>query len=240
MARSSRLSRLAAKGVGVALWSVGQTCRIWCHRDLRHAVRRDEGGGYIFASLHAHQIGAAMCGDRDVAAMVSRSGDGAMIVPTLRRFGIRVVRGSGGKQSKGGARATIELVRHVRRGGVGFLAVDGPGGPRGSVHHGVSMLAQKTGRPAFAVVVVPRRRWILSRTWDRLQIPRPFTRIDVRFSRPLRFGDGDTLESFADTVAAELRRLERWYDPAEAAVSEPELIPVQSPVLSQSPTRRAA
>lgn len=212
---------LVAWMIGVTLRGVGMTCRVRTHRDLRHVTRRDENAGYIFAALHAHQIGSAMCGDVDTAAMVSRSGDGSMIVPTLIRFGIRPIRGSGegaktGGSRKGGARAMIELARHVMGGGTGFLAVDGPNGPRGRVHRGVALLAQRSGRPVFAVTVVPSRRWILSRTWDRLQIPKPFSTIHVHFSRPMRFSENHTLDSFADEIALELARMERWYDAAEA------------------------
>lgn len=212
---------LIAWSIGVVLRLVGMTCRVKTHRDLRHVTRRDENAGYIFAALHAHQIGSAICGDVDTAAMVSRSGDGSMIVPTLIRHGIRPIRGSGGSTRKGGARAMIELARHVTGGGTGFLAVDGPNGPRGHVHRGVSLLAQRSGRPVFAVMVVPTRRWILSRAWDRLQIPKPFSTIHVHFSRPLRFEDHHTLDSFAEMVQSELARLERWYDPAEATTPKP-------------------
>lgn len=227
--------------IGISLRGVSFTCRIRTHRDLRHATRRDDGAGYIFAALHAHQIGAAMCGDVDTAAMVSRSGDGAMIVPTLIRFGIRPIRGSGdggstGVTRKGGARAMIAMTRHMLAGGTGFLAVDGPNGPRGCVQRGVSMLAKKSGRPVFAVIVVPRRRWILSRTWDRLQIPKPFTAIDVHFSRPLHYDPArHTLESFAGEVQSELRRMEHWYDPAQAVSVKTN--PDQPKVYSPPPSR---
>ena len=209
--------------LGWGLYAIGLTCRVRCHRDLRHVIRRD-GGTYIFAALHAHQIGSAMCGDTNIGAMVSRSGDGEIIVPTLRLFGIRPIRGSSGTRKKGGARAIVTLIRHVRDGGAAFLAVDGPGGPRNQVQRGVAMLASKTEAPVLAVVVVPSRRWILSKTWDRLQIPKPFSTITVHFSRPISFTASHTLESFAGEVQAELSRMERWYDPQEATMADPSMM----------------
>ena len=212
--------RVFARVMAVMIYLLSKTCRTVGHRDLRPVLRRN-GESYLLASLHAHQIGAAMCGDQDIAAMVSRSKDGQLIVPTLRIFGIQVFRGSGGKARKGGARAITGLIRHVRRGGAGFLTVDGPNGPRGTVHPGIAMLARKTDQPVFAIVVRPRRRFILPMTWDRLQIPMPFTRITVHFSRPMRIGPQQTLESFNQEVSEELQRMERWYDPDEAVHSPP-------------------
>ena len=159
-----------------------------------------------------------MCGDTDIGAMVSRSGDGEIIVPMLKMMGIRPIRGSSGGVGKGGRAAMTALIRHVRDGGAAYLAVDGPAGPRGLVHRGVSLLAGKTDVPVFAVCVVPRRRWILKNTWDRLQIPKPFTRIDVYFSRPMFRRPEQSREQFAVEIQDELAKLERWYDPVESHV----------------------
>ena len=213
--RHRKLRTLAASLFGVAAHAVGKTCRVHRHRDLRNVLRRDDGP-YLLASLHAHQIGAAICGDPDICAMVSRSGDGAMVVPMLRRFGIDVVRGSGGKRRKGGSTALTEMLRRIRSGSSALLTVDGPGGPAGHVHRGVALLAKKTGRPVMAVVVKPERRIVLSKTWDRMQIPLPLTKIRVYFSRPLIYADGQSLESFANEIEREIQKMMGWYDPAEA------------------------
>jgi lysophospholipid acyltransferase (LPLAT)-like uncharacterized protein len=118
---------------------------------------------------------------------------------------------------KGGATALQSLIKAVRRGHPGILAVDGPRGPRGIVHPGIGMLAKKSGAAVIAVSVVPRRRRILSRTWDRLQIPMPFCRVDVRFGRPLRLLPDEPLDAFVARVEASLQQLDATCDPDEAS-----------------------
>lgn len=152
--------------------------------------------------------------------MVSRSQDGDIIVPTLKMLGHVPCRGSAGSR-KGGATALQTMVKAVREGHCGILTVDGPRGPRGKVQRGISMLAQKSGATVIVVSVISRQRWILSRSWDRLQIPKPFARVDVYFE--LRsIEEGEDFDTFAKRVEDTLAELEWRHDPEEAKVTRPE------------------
>ena len=199
------------------MYAIGRTCRVVLHDDPRPELRRD-GVAYVFAALHAHVVGSAITGDENIGALVSRSGDGEMIVPTLRLHGITPIRGSSGRR-KGGSRAVGELVRHVRGGNSAFVAVDGPHGPRGKVRGGVGLLARRGNAPVLPVVVVPRRRWVLAKAWDRMQIPKPLTRLDVYFAAPMWVAEGEPLDAFAARVSEALHELERRHDPDEASHS---------------------
>jgi lysophospholipid acyltransferase (LPLAT)-like uncharacterized protein len=85
----------------------------------------------------------------------------------------------------------------------------------------VALLAMKTGAAVLNVCAVPRRRWILSRSWDRLQIPLPFSTIDVYFGEPLYPRPGEKAEQFRQRIETELNALEREHDPAEAQRAQP-------------------
>lgn len=150
--------------------------------------------------------------------MVSRSGDGAIIIPSLLARGIVPIRGSSSRrgQDKGGQAAFQQLVSHVEAGRPAFLAVDGPRGPRNRVHRGIALLSQKTAAVVLNIVAVPTRRWILSRTWDRLQIPKPFTTINVYFGEPLFPEEGEDSQVFCDRIQSSLTALELQHDRAEA------------------------
>lgn len=113
------------------------------------------------------------------------------------------------------------LVKSVRNGHPGILTVDGPRGPRGTVHKGIGLLAKKSGAAVIAVVVVPRRRWILTKAWDRLQIPKPFTTVNVYFAEPLYVGQNENFEAFAGRLQRALVEVEMRCDPEEAAFSCP-------------------
>jgi lysophospholipid acyltransferase (LPLAT)-like uncharacterized protein len=68
-------------------------CRIRLHDDPRPGLRR-ENTAYAYAILHGHQPGAVLAAEAGTAAMVSRSTDGDLLVPSLRVKGVQAVRGS--------------------------------------------------------------------------------------------------------------------------------------------------
>ena len=97
-----------------------------------------------------------------------------------------------------------------------YLAVDGPRGPRNHVRRGIAQLAIELDAAILVAVAVPRRRWILRKTWDRFQIPQPFSRIDVFFDTPTLPGDGVDAEALRSLVGTRLDALEAKHDPIEA------------------------
>jgi hypothetical protein len=194
------------------------SCRVRWHDDPRPSLRQ-EGSPYAYAVLHCHQVAAVIGCEPGTVAMVSRSTDGDLLVPSLRVHGIVPVRGSTRtrERSKGGAAALVHLIKHVRGGAPAYLAVDGPRGPRNHVNRGIASLASATGAAVLIGVPIPRRRWILARAWDRFQIPKPFTRIDVFFGPPLRLGDGEDPGAFRQRIEDAITALEERHDPEEAA-----------------------
>ncbi|MCG8651109.1 MAG: DUF374 domain-containing protein [Pirellulales bacterium] len=228
------MKRLLPWLVGLVVVTIRFTCRFRIHDDPRQRLSQ-QGTPHVFAALHAHQVAAGMAADAGTCAMVSRSQDGQIIVPSLKLLGHIPVRGSGGVGArKGGAVALQTLVKYVHRGHPAILAIDGPRGPRGQVHRGIGLLAKRSHAAVLAVLVIPRRRWILSKTWDRLQIPQPFTQIEVHFSEPLFIGDDETLSAFAMRVQIALHELESEHDPTEAAAGQ------SDPSATAPPSRRGA
>jgi lysophospholipid acyltransferase (LPLAT)-like uncharacterized protein len=194
------------------------TCRVRAHDDPRPALRA-RGQPYVYSVLHAHQVAAVVGREPGTGAMVSRSADGAFLVPSLRVSGIVPVRGSSRHKGrdKGGRAALDMLMDHVRGGAPAYLAVDGPRGPRNYVNKGVAVLSQQTNAVVLNTAPLPTRRWILPRTWDRFQIPKPFSTIDIRFAEPLRPEAGESVEEYRQRIEASLNALEEELDAAEAA-----------------------
>ncbi len=117
-----------------------------------------------------------------LAAMVSASRDGGFLTAILEGFKIQPVRGS---SSRRGPQALLELTTWAERGYDLALTPDGPRGPRYVVQEGVMSLAQLTGLP-----IIPfsyHLKWKLTaRSWDRFQIPLPFSRCEMRVGKPVR------------------------------------------------------
>ncbi|QDT09235.1 DUF374 domain-containing protein [Planctomycetes bacterium K23_9] len=209
------------------------TCRVRVHNDPRQTMTQ-AGVPHVFAALHAHQVAAMVSADPGTGAMVSRSADGQIIVPALRANGHVPVRGSGGRAEKGGATALKALVEYLGVGTPVILAVDGPRGPRGTVHKGIGVLARKSGAGVLPVLVITNRRIILSKAWDRLQIPLPFGTIDAFFVEPMFQRKGEKLDGFAKRIETQLEKLEQQHDPQEATKVRREI------ALVKTPSRRAA
>jgi lysophospholipid acyltransferase (LPLAT)-like uncharacterized protein len=99
------------------------------------------------------------------------------------------------------------------------LAVDGPRGPRNRVRKGIAVLSRKSDAAVLNVVLVPSRRWILQGTWDRLQIPKPFCRIDAYFAEPLWPLPQETVEQYRRRIEFSLNELEASHDPGQTRIT---------------------
>jgi lysophospholipid acyltransferase (LPLAT)-like uncharacterized protein len=116
-----------------------------------------------------------------IAIMVSQSRDGELIARLIAALGWHVVRGS---STRGGTKALRQLLDCLRRGiAVGHI-VDGPQGPFGEVKPGLLSLAQISGMPIVPMIIAPERKWVFS-SWDRFMVPKPFSRVLVRFDREI-------------------------------------------------------
>jgi lysophospholipid acyltransferase (LPLAT)-like uncharacterized protein len=101
----------------------------------------------------------------------------------LKRFGFSTVRGS---SSRNGHKALFGMICGLRKGETVGVAVDGPKGPLHEVKKGAAYLAAKMNVPIVPVATAARRSWVLESTWEKLMLPRPFTRGLVLFGEPLR------------------------------------------------------
>ncbi|SMP39651.1 hypothetical protein SAMN06265222_101337 [Neorhodopirellula lusitana] len=245
MPRKERKAKLAARaGMLFTRWVFklirGSVC-LHVVNDQRDRIKRESDRQFIYAILHAHQVAAVALSDPQTGALVSRSRDGDLLVPLLKSCGCVPIRGSSGHGRKGGATALAQLIRHVEQGHPAVIAVDGPKGPRGKVQKGAAMLAQKTGVPILPVVLVPRRRFIFAKAWDRMQIPIPFTRLDCRFGDPIYASDSDDLDQVSLAVEARLASLEQDTDPEEALTASQAVAVQRKPAkVSEAKLKRAA
>ncbi|MBI5509435.1 MAG: DUF374 domain-containing protein [Deltaproteobacteria bacterium] len=197
------------------------SCRARFHADPRPALQSARKP-YAYAILHGHQLAAVLAAEPGTGAMVSRSVDGDLLVPSLLVSRVVVVRGSSRDRGrdKGGKEALDKLIRHVQNGRPAYRAVDGPRGPRGTVSRGIARLALETGAAVVTAVPVARRRYVFARAWDRFQVPKPFTRVDFYFGAPIEAAPGEDLETLRLRIERALAALEAEHDPIEAALGQ--------------------
>jgi lysophospholipid acyltransferase (LPLAT)-like uncharacterized protein len=156
---------------------------------------------------------------RQIVVMTSQSLDGEYIARFIQRFGYGAARGS---STRGAIGAMIELVRLMRAGRATAFTVDGPKGPRYQAKLGPIMLAKKTGHPVLPFTVSAKSFWEIRATWDRTQIPKPFTRARVIIAPPIYVpadADENKLAATRDQLQAVLEDLDRRSDEWRAGIS---------------------
>jgi len=129
---------------------------------------------------------------RQGAALISTSRDGAILADLVERFGYEVVRGS---SSRKGASAMRQLAEVIASGRDVVITPDGPRGPAYELGQGIVFLAQQTGAAVVPVNMEYSSCWRL-RSWDRFILPKPFAKVRVIFGKPHRVAQTSTEEEF--------------------------------------------
>lgn len=129
----------------------------------------------------------------DPCLMISRSRDGEVGARVACHSGAKVARGS---STEGGREAMAEMIDHMKTGkGVCITLVDGPQGPAGKVKPGSVRMAQKAGACLVPCFFVSDNAWHLG-SWDRFMIPKPFSKVIMRFGDPVFVGAHLTAQAF--------------------------------------------
>jgi lysophospholipid acyltransferase (LPLAT)-like uncharacterized protein len=113
--------------------------------------------------------------------LASQSRDGELVTQMVKSWGIDTVRGSATRGGRQALRAIHRAITQNRSSPV--MTPDGPKGPLYHFKAGVAVLAQTTGAPILPLGFAARSAWAL-RSWDRIVVPRPFTRIAVTLGEP--------------------------------------------------------
>jgi len=130
--------------------------------------------------------------ERQGAALISSSRDGALLAGLVERFHFEVVRGS---SSRKGASAIRQLAEVIANGRDVVITPDGPRGPAYELGQGIVFLAQQSGAEVVPINMEYSNSWRI-RSWDRFILPRPFSTVRVIFGPPHRVTATATDEEF--------------------------------------------
>ncbi|MBC8124232.1 MAG: lysophospholipid acyltransferase family protein [Candidatus Kapabacteria bacterium] len=111
-------------------------------------------------------------------ALVSPSEDGAILATLLKDWGYDVVVGSSSRGGKEALQILVEQAAHH----VVLITPDGPRGPAHIAKPGAVIAAHRAGVPLVLVRMHATRAKIFHRSWDRFQLPLPFTQITLHVS----------------------------------------------------------
>jgi lysophospholipid acyltransferase (LPLAT)-like uncharacterized protein len=161
----------------------------------------------IFAFWHGRILPATLFWkNRGIVVITSRNFDGEWIAGIIRRFGYGTARGS---TSRGGARALVQLRRDLAAGRPAAFTIDGPRGPARVAQPGAVFLAGATGHPILPFHIESSRYWTTN-SWDRTQVPKPFSTVAVAIGAPIVVPDSTetTIEARRAELESSLAALE--------------------------------
>jgi lysophospholipid acyltransferase (LPLAT)-like uncharacterized protein len=105
------------------------------------------------------------------------------------------------------------------------LTIDGPKGPAFVAKPGPVTLGRMSGAPLAAFHIALENPWVLN-SWDRMMIPRPFSRALVCMSRVIRVpedADDATMERLQSELQQTLERVQRFTEENVSKVGSTEL-----------------
>lgn len=174
--------RLASQAFYWLIKIIGKTIRY--ETDDWENFRKIERDGKIpiYAFWHNRIFaGTYFFRNRGIVVITSQSFDGEYIARFIQRLGYGAVRGS---STRGGVGALVEMIRLMKKGLPMGFTVDGPRGPQYVAKTGAVILAKKTGNPLMPFVVETEKFWTIN-SWDKMQIPKLFTRAKIFIAEPI-------------------------------------------------------
>lgn len=137
----------------------------------------------------------------NISLLISAHRDGEIIANVMKLFGFGLVRGS---SKKGGSAALREMLRVLKNGGDLGITPDGPKGPAESVKPGVAEIARMSGKYIIPTTF-SAKPCIRATSWDRFLIPLPFSKVVLYAGTPLKYEEGEDMETFRLRIEAALK-----------------------------------
>ncbi len=180
--------KIAPYAINCVAWVLIKTCRVQRIIGQSNAERlMAEGAVFLPCYWHqqtvfcVHFLLGLMQRGLNLGFLVSPSKDGEIGAKIFRFWGAKILRGS---SSATGAQALREIYLAISREKLSVATTpDGPRGPIFEFKPGWVTLAKLTGKAMLPIAYAADKAWTLN-TWDRLVIPKPFSRIVIAVGEP--------------------------------------------------------
>jgi len=145
--------------------------------------------------------------------LFSSSKDGDLLADFAKKAGVIPARGS---STRGGKKGSKEIVEFLNTGGrVGATVADGPQGPAFRAKPGLVRIAQKSGVHLMPIIWSANRVWMFVKAWDKMIIPKPFSKIVIYASEPYlipKDAEGEEFDNYVREMERTLNAMTRHVD----------------------------
>jgi lysophospholipid acyltransferase (LPLAT)-like uncharacterized protein len=158
------------------------------------AIESNPAKTFVYSVWHNNLV-ATILGHigQPFTMVISESKDGELVAVTCEKFGYKPSRGS---STRGGKKALLEIIKNVKAGRFGAMAVDGPKGPVYEVKPGVVEIARQCGCPILPTSSYASSMWVFEKSWDKFRLPKPFSKIVLVIGEPIFVPSEVTREEF--------------------------------------------
>lgn len=151
------------------------------NQEVLHNLQK-EGRNFVMSFWHGSMvIGWYLHKNHNCSALVSKSKDGDVLTHVLEKWGYKVVRGS---SHVGGNEALVMLLDLIEQNYSVAVTPDGPTGPIHKMKAGAVIVAKRENVPLILVGIGSSRK-IVFKSWDKFEMPLPFSRGLVVYSDPI-------------------------------------------------------
>lgn len=128
---------------------------------------------------------------KPINALVSLHQDGRLIARLLQKFGIGIIGGSSNENARG---AAMGLMHSLQKNESIAIIPDGPVGPNMKMSMSPLYFAQKSGKPIFGMTYSVKKSKIITKSWDDMMIPFPFSKGVCKLTEPFYIPKDATVE----------------------------------------------
>ena len=172
------------------------TFRLKIENDKDWMEYRRNGGVVLLCTWHQQFFSAIRPFKKyktfNPSIMISQSKDGEIVAKMALRNGWDPVRGS---SSKGGMGALKKMIANLKKKKLAVHIIDGPIGPSGIVKAGAIRLAHAANAVIVPLSVSAEKAWYFN-SWDKFLLPKPFSKVFLRFGKMIKFDRVKDRESF--------------------------------------------
>ncbi|AEA34255.1 lysophospholipid acyltransferase family protein [Hippea maritima] len=186
--------KIKAYIIYLSLKLYGKTCKI----ELINEGLRDYKKPVILAFWHEVILFTPLAYDktREIKILQSTHKDGVLASMVINKFGLKTVWGSSNREP---LKAFRSMVKEIKSGYSIGITPDGPKGPPRKLKKGILELAYLTKAP-IVPVVGKFSNYFRINSWDKMIIPKPFSRVKYILKEPIFISSKDEFEDKARLI----------------------------------------